>query len=202
MFRSPDNGGGVYLPTPMGSGPQAARETIDAQDELEAVAMPEIRSALPSLVLALLVAYCAAAIGGCATAIGLPEWNPSLAKPSWTPPNWLFGPVWTLLYTLMGLASWLVWREDSARVDPGARRAALGLYAVQLALNALWSWLFFGWGMLLASAVEVVLLFVLIALTILAFAKVRRAAAWMLLPYLAWVGFASALTIAITVLNR
>jgi tryptophan-rich sensory protein len=124
-------------------------------------------------------------------------WYAALAKPAWNPPNGVFAPVWTLLYALMGCAAWLVWR----RAASPRRRTALALFLVQLALNAAWSWLFFGRHALGASLAGIVLLWAAILATIVAFRPISRAAAWLLAPYLAWVGFASALTYAVWRLN-
>lgn len=114
-----------------------------------------------------------------------------LAKPAWAPPGWVFGPVWTTLYVLMGIAAWLVWRA------PKPARGALLLFVVQLSVNALWSWLFFAWKQGALASVEVLVLWALIAGTIVAFWQVSRLAAALLVPYLAWVSFASALTWAV-----
>ncbi len=112
-----------------------------------------------------------------------------IVRPTWAPPGWVFGPVWSLLYLLMGLAAWLVWREGGFR---GAR-SALTLFLVQLAANALWSWLFFAWRQGALASLEILLLWGLILATLLAFRRVKPLAAWLLLPYLAWVTFAVAL---------
>lgn len=111
-----------------------------------------------------------------------------LVKPAWAPPAGVFGPVWTTLYVLMGVAAWLVWRA------PGAKRLALVLFVVQLAANALWSWLFFAWHQGALASLEVLVLLALIVATMTAFARVSRAAALLLAPYLAWVAFAAVLT--------
>jgi benzodiazapine receptor len=111
-----------------------------------------------------------------------------LAKPPWAPPAGVFGPVWSVLYVLMGVAAWLVWRS------PGPRRAALTLFVLQLAANALWSWLFFGWHRGALAAVEVVVLLLLIAAMVAAFWRASRPAALLVVPYLLWVAFATALT--------
>jgi len=124
-------------------------------------------------------------------------WHAALVKPAWNPPSWLFAPVWILLYALMGVAAWLVWRSAEA---PG-RRAALGLFLVQLALNGAWSWIFFGRHAIGGALVEIALLWLAILATLLAFRRVSRPAAWLLVPYLAWVAFATALTFAIWTLN-
>lgn len=122
------------------------------------------------------------------------EWYWALAKPSWTPPPWLFGPVWTLLYLAMAIAAWAVWK----RAGFGK---ALAWWAGQLVLNAAWSPVFFGAHQPGWAAVIIVALWLAIVATIMAFAKVERWAAWLLAPYLAWVSFASALNFAIWRLN-
>jgi len=137
----------------------------------------------------LTLTFLAAAIGAAASAQAGAFYG-QLARPSWAPPGWLFGPVWTALYLLMAVAAWLVWRNSSRRSAP----FALGLFVVQLAANALWSWLFFVWNQGAWAFVEVLLLWVLIALTVAAFRRHSIVAALLLLPYLAWVTFATALT--------
>jgi tryptophan-rich sensory protein len=136
----------------------------------------------------LLLAYAAETIGAIAS-IEARAFYGSLRQPAWAPPGWVFGPVWTALYTLMGIASWLVWRER----DHVSRRAALALYLAQLAVNTLWSWLFFAWHLGAAAFVDIVLLLVLLVATIKLFWRVRPLAAALLLPYLCWVVFATAL---------
>jgi tryptophan-rich sensory protein len=116
-----------------------------------------------------------------------------LDRPGWASPAWVFAPVWSVLYTLQGISAWLVWRERHAR----GRRGALAAFLVQLAVNALWSWLFFAWGRGSLAFGEVVLLFALVGVTAVLFWRVRRLAAALLLPYWLWVGFATALTYAI-----
>lgn len=111
----------------------------------------------------------------------------------WAPPASVFGPVWTLLYAMMAIAAWLVWRERGWR---GAR-PALMLYLVQLAVNALWSWLFFGWKLGALAFVDILVLIALVCAAIVAFARIRPTAAALLLPYLAWISFASALNFAV-----
>lgn len=113
-----------------------------------------------------------------------------LAQPAWAPPGWLFGPVWTVLYVMMAVAAWLVWRRHGFAGAGGALR----LFVVQLVANALWTWLFFVWHQGALALAEIVLLWGLIAATIAAFWRLHRTAAWLLLPYLAWVSFATALT--------
>lgn len=135
----------------------------------------------------LAAAFFAAAIGAIAS-LDAAAFYAQLNKPSWAPPAGVFGPVWTVLYSLMGVAAWLVWRS------PRPGRGALALFGVQLAVNALWSWLFFAWHLGALAAVEVLVLLALIIATVRAFWRSSRLAAVLLLPYLLWVGFASALT--------
>lgn len=136
----------------------------------------------------LALSFAGAAIGAVASA-NAPEFYRQLARPDWAPPAWLFGPVWTLLYLLMGVAAWLVWRERGL----GGGRVALTLFLIQLAANALWSWLFFAWRLGALAFLEIVILWLLIAATVAAFWRVRSVAGVLLLPYLAWVSFAMVL---------
>lgn len=140
----------------------------------------------------------AGAVGSAGT-LSAREFYAGLTRPAWAPPGWLFGPVWTTLYVLMGLAAWLVWRERGA---PGTnvsklRARGLVLFVAQLVLNALWSWIFFRWRQGAWAFAEIVLLWLVIAAVAGHFVRVRPLAAWLLIPYLAWVTFASALTWAI-----
>ena len=144
----------------------------------------------------LLLAFSAAAVGGFASA-SAGEFYRELVRPSWAPPGWLFGPVWTVLYVLMGVSAWLVWR---ARGFVQAR-SALVLFIAQLAANALWTWLFFVWRQGALAFAEILLLWVLILATAVLFGRVSKLAAALLLPYLAWVSFASVLTFATWRLN-
>lgn len=139
----------------------------------------------------------AAAAAGAVASVDAKNFYDQLARPDWAPPPWLFGPVWTVLYVLMGIAAWLVWRARGWRGAP----AALSVYSIQLAANALWTWLFFGWHRGAWAFGEIVALWFLIVATIALFWRVRRFAAVLLLPYAAWVTFASALTYAVWVLN-
>lgn len=134
------------------------------------------------------LSFAAAAIGGFAS-VSAGGFYQQLDRPLWAPPAWLFGPVWTVLYLLMGVAAWLVWR---ARGFAGAR-TALTLFLVQLVANALWTWLFFAWREGALAFAEIVVLWALILGTVIAFWRVRPLAGALLLPYLAWVSFASAL---------
>jgi tryptophan-rich sensory protein len=144
----------------------------------------------------LLLSFAAAAIGSIAS-IQAAAFYRQLAQPSWAPPSSVFGPVWSLLYALMGIAAWLVWREGGWR----RQRGVLGLFVLQLAFNALWSWLFFGWHRGALAFADIVLLWLLIVATVIGFWRVRPLAGALLLPYLGWVGFATALNYAVWHLN-
>lgn len=158
-----------------------------------------------AIIVSLAASAAVAGIGGAATARGLGPWFDALRKPSWNPPSWVFGPVWTVLYILMAIAAYLVWRTGFAPAADGAvrRRAhiALTVYAVHLAFNALWSWVFFAWRSPGWAVLEIGVLLALIVVTIALFARIRPMAAWLLAPYAAWVTFASFLNFTIWRLN-
>lgn len=144
----------------------------------------------------LAVSFVAAAIGATAS-IQAQSFYGQLVQPSWAPPAWLFGPVWTVLYICMAIAAWLVWRSGGFR----GNRGALSLFVVQLALNALWTWLFFAWHRGALACADIAVLWVLIIATLVSFWRVRPVAGMLLIPYLVWVSFASALSYAIWQLN-
>ena len=158
------------------------------------------RRGLPSwlaLVGWILLAAAAGAVGGIASR-NADTFYGALAKPAWAPPGWLFGPVWSTLYVLMGVAAWLVWRaQPSTQADRDVRRRGLALFVGQLALNALWTWLFFAWRQGAMAFGEIVLLWLAVLATAWHFGRVRPLAAWCLVPYLGWVTFATALTWAV-----
>lgn len=161
--------------------------------------MPEIgnRRALIGLAGWLALVFVATAIGGAGSIDAGPFYG-QLVRPDWAPPGWLFGPVWSALYFLIGVAAWLAWRRHGWH---GAR-GALILFVIQLGANALWSWLFFAWRLGGAAFVEVVVLWLLIVVTVVAFWRLRaRVAALLMLPYLAWVSFAVLLCYTIWQLN-
>ena len=141
--------------------------------------------------------FAAAGIGGIATSRSVGTWYQGLAKPSWNPPGWVFGPVWTVLYAMMAVAAWLVWRDKGL----AGARLPLALFAVQLALNALWSWLFFGFRMPGVAFAELVALCLAIVATVAAFWRTVPVAAWLMVPYLAWCTFAAVLNFALWRLN-
>lgn len=135
---------------------------------------------------------------GLITASSVRDWYPQIRKPSWTPPDGVFGPVWSVLYLLMGVAAWLVWRAPAG----SARSRALLLFAIQLGLNGAWSLIFFGLHQPGWAALEIVLLWSAIVATVTACGRLSRLAAGLLVPYLLWVSFAMALNVAIWSLNR
>lgn len=143
------------------------------------------------------LAATAGAVGGIASR-GAGAFYGALAKPTWAPPGWLFGPVWSALYVLMGVAAWLVWRARPATpADRARRQRGLALFVGQLGLNALWTWLFFAWRHGAAAFGEIALLWLAVVVTTWHFGRVRPLAAWCLVPYLGWVSFAAALTWAV-----
>ena len=157
---------------------------------------PSFQRQLVGLAGWLAASFVAGGIGAVASAsAGAFYGSPS--QPSLAPPAWLFGPVWSVLYILIGVAAWLVWRKHGF----SGAAAALRLFGIQLVANALWTWLFFVWHLGALSLAEIILLWLLIAATISAFWQLHRLAALMLVPYLAWVSFASALTFSIWRLN-
>ncbi len=155
-------------------------------------ARPSLPRQAAALLVWLLVVFAAAAVGALATR-SAPAFYGQLARPEWAPPAGVFGPVWTVLYLLMAVSAWLVWREQAA----AGRKAALGIFFAQLGANALWSWLFFAWHDGALAFAGVLALLGLVVMTAVAFWRIRRAAAGLLLPYTAWVSFASALTWAV-----
>lgn len=159
-----------------------------------------MKSSESPAVLGLFVVAClaVAGLGGVFTSSSVRDWYPVLQKPSWNPPSWLFGPVWTTLYIMMAVAAWLVWRRrGSVHV-----KSALRLFVFQLILNALWSPLFFGLRSPLAGLLDIVPLWVAILATLLSFWKISPVAGVLLVPYWLWVSFATALNFAIWKLNR
>lgn len=140
----------------------------------------------------------AAALGSAATASSVRTWYAELNKPSWNPPRWIFGPVWTTLYLMMAVAAWRVWRHHE---NPGVR-SALGWFFAQLALNALWSFLFFGLRRPDLAFAEILALFGCLVIVQCKFWRIDRVAGVLWLPYVFWVGFAAALNAAIWWLNR
>lgn len=150
------------------------------------------------LLITVMLPLLAGVIGSMFTVSAIQEWYPVLIKPALNPPSWVFGPVWTTLYIMMGVAAFLVWRRGEkfkSVVLP------LSLFGVQLVLNALWSIVFFGMHNLELAFIEILLLWFAILATIISFFKISKLAGWLLVPYLLWVSFASYLTFSIWMLN-
>ncbi|PYX46925.1 MAG: sensory protein TspO [Acidobacteria bacterium] len=150
-------------------------------------------SLLPFVVVCLAVA----GIGALFTNSSVKTWYPQLHRPEWTPPTWIFGPVWTTLYLMMAFSAWLVWRGSNWT----AARFALLLFAIQLVLNMLWSAVFFGMRRIGPAFGEILLLWMMIIATTVAFYSLSLLAAWLLIPYIAWVGLASYLNFRIWQMN-
>ncbi len=167
--------------------------------EAEARTADVQRSTKPWLGLAAWIggSLAAGAIGGIASTRA-PEFYSELTRPIWAPSSAVFGPVWTVLYIMMAVAAWLVWREGGWR---GTSGTALRLYIVQLALNALWTWLFFVWRQGAVALIEILVLIAVVAVVAVLFGRVRRIAGLLLLPYLSWLCFAAALTAAVWRMN-
>ena len=151
-----------------------------------------------ALIFWILLCFAVAAVSGSFTSSEVPTWYRTLIRPSIAPPNWVFGPVWTVLYALMAVAAWRI-----SLAPPSAwRTAAITLFLTQLALNFAWSFIFFRWHRVGWALLEVVILWVAILFTTAAFARVSSLASWLMAPYLAWVGFASVLNAAFWRLNK
>jgi len=148
------------------------------------------------LIICIVVCELAGILGSFLTISALPTWYATLQKPLLNPPGWIFGPVWVILYLLMGISFWLIQKSDSKE-----KKKAIWLFLVQLALNAIWSPVFFGGQSIGGALAIIVLLWAAIVLTILVFTKISKTAAWLLVPYILWVSFAAYLNFAIWMLN-
>lgn len=146
----------------------------------------------------LAVCYGVSAVGAAVTMYAVETWYQGLVKPALSPPDWVFGPVWTVLYGLMALAVWLVWTSE----DSVTRRRAIVWFCAQLAANLMWSFVFFGAQRPELGVMDIMVLWALIVATMVFFFKVNRTAGWLMVPYLAWVTFAGYLNWAIWVMNR
>jgi len=153
---------------------------------------------IPKLAFFIILCQLAGGIGSYFTAPAIPTWYAALKKPFVTPPDWVFAPVWIMLYVLMGIAAFLVWREDR---QGKARQKAMVLFGTQLALNALWSFLFFGLRSPLAGLVGILVLTACVFLTLRLFIRISYPAGILLIPYLLWTGFAAGLNFSIYLLN-
>ena len=150
------------------------------------------------LIIAIIIPVAVGAISGFFTATGVESWYQTINKPSWNPPGWIFGPVWTTLYVMMGIALFLVWKSDSSDV---LKKTAIALFAIQLILNFFWSFIFFDQQQIGWALVEIIVMWFFILLTIFAFGNVSKLAAWLLVPYMSWVSFATILNYTIWKLN-
>jgi len=151
------------------------------------------------LIIAIVACELAGIIGSVFTTPSIAGWYAGIVKPALNPPAWVFGPVWTTLFVLMGISAFLIWKKGLDRKDV---KIALGIFLGQLMLNTLWSIIFFGLHSLGGALVEIVFLWLAILLTIIAFAKISKPAAWLLAPYILWVSFAMYLNYAIWMLNN
>jgi len=149
--------------------------------------------------IAIVISFAAGAIGSLATMSSIPTWYAALNKPPFNPPNWLFGPAWTILYIMMGISSYLIWEKGWEKPEV---KIALALFAIQLILNSSWSVLFFGTHSLIRGFVCIVFLWFAILLTMIKFFALSSTAGWLLVPYILWVSFASILNYFIMVLNK
>lgn len=150
-----------------------------------------------SIIISIIIAQAAGLIGSVFTASSVQTWYVNLVKPTWTPPSWLFGPVWITLYVFMGIAAYLIWQS---RKMPGAK-LALYVYGIQLCLNALWSIIFFGLKNPGFAFVEIIILLIFIIITAALFWRINKIAGVLFLPYIVWVSFAAFLNYAIWRLN-
>lgn len=151
------------------------------------------------LIISVTIPLLVGGLSGFFTVTGVESWYQTINKPSWNPPNWIFGPVWTALYIMMGVALFLVWKSSS---NANTKKLALLLFAAQMLLNFFWSFIFFnlqqpGWAF-----AEIVSLWLFILFTIFAFARLNNMAAWLLVPYISWVSFAAILNFTIWQLNK
>ncbi|TAH32878.1 tryptophan-rich sensory protein [Candidatus Saccharibacteria bacterium] len=149
------------------------------------------------LIASFVISYSAALIGGLATTANIPTWYAALDKPPLNPPNWIFGPVWSLLYTLIAISLYLAWTAETKK----PKTKAYVVFAAQMVLNALWSLVFFGLHQTWLAVAVILLLIVSIIVTIVQFKQYSKPAAWLLAPYLVWVCFATYLTIGIAVVQ-
>lgn len=150
-----------------------------------------------SLIIFILICLFAEVVGSYLTFTSVKDWYPTVAKPSWTPPSWLFGPVWTTLYILMGISAWMVWKEGGFQQNP----FALGIFFIQLAINVLWSGFFFGLQGIGLALINIVILWVLIIAMVITFWQTKQMAGVLNIPYWLWVSYATALNFQIWRMN-
>lgn len=153
------------------------------------------------IIIALFLPFLAGSIGSLATAPSIPTWYASLNKPSFSPPNWVFGPAWTTLYLLMGISFYRAWTAKPAPENSNAQKRTLALFLIHLALNALWSVAFFGWRSPALGLAVITALIITLLIIIKRFFSLDKPAAYLLIPYLAWISFAALLNFSIWYLN-
>jgi translocator protein len=150
------------------------------------------------LIISIAVPLAVGSVSGLFTVSEISGWYQTINKPSWNPPSWIFAPVWTTLYIMMGIALYLVW---TAEVKPAMKKTAIAFFVIQLVFNFFWSFIFFKQHQIGLAFVEIFVMFVFILMTIFSFARINKAAAWLLVPYISWVSFATILTYTIWQLN-
>ena len=150
------------------------------------------------LIVSILICQGAGLVGSVFTSPAIPTWYATLQKPSFEPPNWVFAPVWTLLFLLMGISLYLIWSKG---LEDKKAKIAIVIFSSQLVLNILWSFLFFGFKSPLYAFIEIIILWLAILATIISFYRISKTAAYLLLPYILWVSFASVLNFSIMILN-
>jgi len=153
---------------------------------------------IPKLIVSILIVFFAGAVGTVFTLKEITTWYVTLPKPAWTPPNWVFGPVWSFLYVLMGIALFLVWREGLDRRDV---QIAITVFAVQLVINVVWSLVFFGTHNIAGGLIMVIILWISILINIIVFYRISKPAGLILVPYIIWVSIASYLNYSVFILN-
>lgn len=156
-----------------------------------------VNTKLMKFVLSILITLATGAVAAFATVHSIDTWYASLTKPFFNPPNWLFGPVWGLLYILMGMALYLIWKLPASK----NRNSSLIFFFVQLLFNFLWSFIFFYFHAIAFALFDIIILWVMILLTIILFSRLNKKASWLLVPYISWVSFATILNIYIFNLN-
>lgn len=150
------------------------------------------------LLISLIIPQVVAGVAAVFTKAETSGWFLTIQKPEWNPPNWLFAPVWTVLYIMMGVSLYLVW---SAKKSTSQKGTAITFWAIQLLLNFLWSFIFFNQHLLFGGLIDIILLWIFIIITIFSFAKISKTAAWLLVPYISWVTFAALLNFEIWKIN-
>lgn len=151
------------------------------------------------ILLWIFIVFLAGLAGQIATGPAINTWYATLTRPAIAPPNWVFGPVWTILYLMMGISAGLIWHLGIGKPEV---KFAIALFVIQLVLNALWSYFFFGWHLIGLAFIEIIIMWLFILWTILKFSALLPVAGWLLVPYLLWVGFASVLNFSFWWLNR